>query len=275
MATDSQPSNGSCTADHSARSATTSAGTAAKCPIDHSVSNKDKVVRPDGGDTHPAACPADHGSSLKAFHPSASGAGLDPHNNMPKIPEQHAGSTQQTRLSTERTISSIPRADRYDAAGESECPALHEQTAEDRWIYPSEQMFFNAMRRKNWNPSEPDMKTVVPIHNVVNEMCWKQILEWESYHQTQCGSPKLLRFEGKAKDLTPKARLRSLIGFQRPFDRHDWTVDRCGKPVRYVIDFYEGRRDSSNPDKPSFFLDVRPALTAEGAWDRTRRFLGF
>lgn len=23
-----------------------------------------------------------------------------------------------------------------------------------------------------------------------------------------------------------------------PFDRHDWTVDRCGKEVRYVIDFY-------------------------------------
>lgn len=23
-----------------------------------------------------------------------------------------------------------------------------------------------------------------------------------------------------------------------PFDRHDWTVDRCGKEVRYVIDYY-------------------------------------
>ena len=23
-----------------------------------------------------------------------------------------------------------------------------------------------------------------------------------------------------------------------PFDRHDWTVDRCGKEVRYIIDYY-------------------------------------
>lgn len=23
-----------------------------------------------------------------------------------------------------------------------------------------------------------------------------------------------------------------------PFDRHDWYVDRCGKEVRYIIDYY-------------------------------------
>ena len=48
------------------------------------------------------------------------------------------------------------------------------------WIYPSEQMFFNAMKRKNWNPREEDMKFVVPIHNMVNEMAWKHILKWEN-----------------------------------------------------------------------------------------------
>ncbi|KAJ2758936.1 Cytochrome c1 heme lyase, partial [Coemansia nantahalensis] len=93
-------------------------------------------------------------------------------------------------------------------------------------------------------------------------------------HASACGTPKLLRFEGKAKQMTPKARLRSLVGYQPPFDRHDWTVDRCGTRVTYVIDFYEGRRDPSNPHKPSFFLDVRPALTAAGAWDRVCRFFG-
>jgi cytochrome c heme-lyase len=40
-------------------------------------------------------------------------------------------------------------------------------------------MFFDAMRRKNWDPKEVDMKTVVPIHNAVNERAWSQILEWE------------------------------------------------------------------------------------------------
>lgn len=29
-----------------------------------------------------------------------------------------------------------------------------------------------------------------------------------------------------------------MLGGPAPFDRHDWIVDRCGKEVRYVIDFY-------------------------------------
>ena len=31
------------------------------------------------------------------------------------------------------------------------------------------------------------------------------------------------------------------MGYQAPFDRHDWVVDRCGTRVEYVIDFYAGR----------------------------------
>ena len=37
---------------------------------------------------------------------------------------------------------------------------------------------------------------------------------------------------------SPLARVRSWITGEVPFDRHDWVVDRCGKEVRYVIDFY-------------------------------------
>lgn len=33
------------------------------------------------------------------------------------------------------------------------------------WVYPSEQMFYNAMKRKGWQPSEDDMAAVVAIHN--------------------------------------------------------------------------------------------------------------
>lgn len=32
--------------------------------------------------------------------------------------------------------------------------------------------------------------------------------------------------------------MSSWFGGQLPFDRHDWWVDRCGREVRYVIDFY-------------------------------------
>lgn len=37
---------------------------------------------------------------------------------------------------------------------------------------------------------------------------------------------------------SPLARVSSWFGAQLPFDRHDWWVDRCGREVRYVIDFY-------------------------------------
>lgn len=72
-------------------------------------------------------------------------------------------------LSTKRETSSIPVHDESGAKAAN-------------WIYPSEKMFYDAMRRKNWNPNENDMKFVVPIHNAINEVCWKQILEWESLH---------------------------------------------------------------------------------------------
>ncbi len=39
------------------------------------------------------------------------------------------------------------------------------------WVYPSEQMFYNAMKRKGWQPSEDDMAAVVAIHNAGAPEC--------------------------------------------------------------------------------------------------------
>lgn len=36
---------------------------------------------------------------------------------------------------------------------------------------------------------------------------------------------------------SPRAAFYSLFG-NRPFDRHDWYIDRCGEEIRYIIDFY-------------------------------------
>jgi cytochrome c heme-lyase len=55
-----------------------------------------------------------------------------------------------------------------------------------------------------------------------------------------------------------------------PFDRHDWVVDRCGEKVTYVIDFYSGKQDPNRPMSLSFYLDVRPAVSPAGLWDRLR-----
>ena len=62
------------------------------------------------------------------------------------------------------------------------------------------------------------------------------------------------------------------LGYELPFDRHDWVVDRCGEHVRYVIDFYSGAPDLETGKPVSVHIDSRPALDSPGAFfDRFRR----
>ena len=79
--------------------------------------------------------------------------------------------------------------------------------------------------------------------------------------------------------LSPRARVRALGGYQAPFDRHDWVVERCeGEKVEYVIDFYQGKsKGTSGPAGGlNFYLDVRPKLNSWEGWRmRGARFLGF
>ena len=138
--------------------------------------------------------------------------------------------------------------------------------------------------------------SVIPIHNAVNERAWQQILDWENRAPAsdpgskRCGGPRLYAFRGLGVEpqfLSPRARLNGLLGYQLPFDRHDWIVERCGgERVEYVIDFYQGRSAGADsnargltararPEKLSFYLDVRPKLNTWEGWRmRLSRFLG-
>ncbi|KAJ3815761.1 cytochrome c/c1 heme-lyase [Lentinula aff. lateritia] len=145
-------------------------------------------------------------------------------------------------LSSEREVSTIPKA------------------SDGNWVYPSEAQFFAAMARKNHNPQVADMKTIVPIHNAVNERAWFEVMKWESGRGGEaCGGVKLVNFKGRPNDKSPRARWKMFLGYAAPFDRHDWVVDRCGMQMRYIIDFYTGRTDPVTKNV-SFYLDVRPAL---------------
>ncbi|KIM49293.1 hypothetical protein M413DRAFT_59224 [Hebeloma cylindrosporum] len=173
------------------------------------------------------ACPVDHTtrSTWSRFFSSDS--------SHPTVP-----------LSRERETSSIPKPN------------------DGKWVYPSEAQFFAAMARKNYDPQPVDMKTIVPIHNAVNERAWAEILKWEAGRGGEaCGGIQLVNFKGRPNDRSPKARFNMLLGYAAPFDRHDWIVDRCGTRTRYIIDFYTGHSaGSSKGDNLSFYLDVRPAL---------------
>lgn len=198
--------------------------------------------------TAPSECPVQHGNS-----------DVNPLNMMPPA-NQKPAPDQPFALPTDRQTSTIPK--------------VTEDGSLQFWQYPSQQMFWNAMLRKGWrwqkdDVSQKDMADIIKIHNANNEQAWREVLKWEALHAKECGNPRLKSFGGKAADYSPRARIRSWMGYELPFDRHDWIVDRCGKDVRYVIDYYDG--GVVDNDYKFAILDVRPAMdSAENVWDRMR-----
>lgn len=213
----------------------------------------------------PSQAPPDVRPSCGAGGAAAGSAcPVNPTNNMPPGSQERAPG-QEVALSTTRVRSTIPMSEEAARAGgvPAHQPGATAAAAASTWVYPSEQQFFNAMRRKGWQPDERDMGTVVAIHNAVNERAWREVMQWEALHAGSCPEPKLARFEGKPRDFSPKARMLNFIGYRLPFDRHDWYVDRCGREVRYVIDFYNAAPTPTHP--VAMHLDVRPALDSPSA----------
>ena len=92
------------------------------------------------------------------------GEEVDPTNMMPSNPNQEAKDGQKYPLDTHRVDSTIPKGG-----------------VDGTWTYPSEQMFFNAMKRKGKGDDvhEGHVPTIVAIHNNMNERTWNQVLKWE------------------------------------------------------------------------------------------------
>lgn len=211
---------------------------------------------------YPSECPMHQGeqqqSSSECPMKQGQNDDIDPSNMMPP-PNQRPAPDQPFPLSTDRVVSHIPKAG----------------TDNETWVYPSQQMFWNAMLWKGWrwkedDLSQKDMEHIINIHNANNDQAWEEVLKWEALHARECCTPKLKKFGGKAKEYSPRARIRHLMGYEYPFDRHDWIVDRCGKEVRYIIDYYDGGK--VDPETHKFtLLDVRPALDSFEAFkDRVK-----
>jgi cytochrome c heme-lyase len=132
-------------------------------------------------------------------------------------------------------------------------------------------MFYNSLVRKGKaeDCTEDDMASVVSVHNAMNEDTWRRVVAWEKLHRDECVNPMLLRFLGRPNDLSPLAWARYLTTGAKPFDRHDWYVDRGGKRVRYVIDYYFDETRAGRPGQ--FDLVVRPAADSlESVVDRVK-----
>lgn len=276
--------------------------------------------KPSGSPAEPpaATCPVDHKTREIWLQQN----GKAPHPQNPDASEEQQPTKSHRPLSTDREVSTIPRAG--DFSSQSACPEAKEgapspyaashgapsnaetETGRDEasgnWIYPSEKQFFEALMRKGNTPGSTEtaselatsVASIIPIHNAVNERAWNQILDWEKQGpssdpgSTKCGGPKLYSFRGLGVDpqyLSPRARINGWLGYQHPFDRHDWVVERCGgERVEYVIDFYQGKPSgngssglgaNSGAGKLSFYLDVRPKLNSYEGWRlRFGRFTG-
>lgn len=242
-----------------------------KCPVDHSSraiwAEKAAEVTSNSTDEQ-NKCPVNHNAREEWLNKIS----VTPTTKAP--PE--AIEVDNTCSSDDIDKGTTSRISNLNLPNDREISTIPRTSSDSNWVYPSQRQFFEAMKRKNWNPNASDMKTVVPIHNAVNERAWKHILLWERSNaeetEKKCGGIKLTSFKGFPNKLTPRAWFRSaILGYEKPFDRHDWMIDRCGVQIEYVIDFYSG-----NGKGASFFLDVRPKLnTFEGVKLRLLRSLGF
>ncbi|KAJ1814583.1 holocytochrome c synthase, partial [Coemansia sp. RSA 2598] len=100
--------------------------------------------------TAASGCPVDHGAANKDE--------INPLNMMPNL-TQEMHQDQKQKLSTERELSSIPRAT---------------PDTEEVWEYPSPQQFYNALARKNMAAPEEYVDVMVDIHNFLNEGAWNE-----------------------------------------------------------------------------------------------------
>ncbi|KAH6693864.1 cytochrome c heme lyase [Plectosphaerella plurivora] len=231
------------------------------CPVNHG-----QTAQPD-----PSACPVNHEAKAAASESKSFFSQINPLNYMFKELSQAPAANQAIALPTSRDPSTIPRS---EGGG--------------NWEYPSPQQMYNALLRKGYTDTDiTAVESMVACHNFLNEGAWAEIVGWEDRFARGLGRglrmpPTLTRFQGRPKDMSPKATMMQVMGWiypskfqtEPPFDRHDWYVTRkVGNEtteVRYVIDFYDGQPDPNGD--PVFFLDVRPAFTPTGAAERAIRW---
>ena len=166
-----------------------------KCPVKAESRASWNILRRGGSSSN-----NNNNSTDKQYDVYSRPIPMDPTNNMPipnvdtMVRNNLPNSQQFGSLPTERIQSTIPKG---GSGGNNET---------SYWVYPSPQMFYNALARKgklsmeednNNNSSsaesnnklssissppagiEDDMESVVAIHNCMNEGTWSRILQWE------------------------------------------------------------------------------------------------
>ncbi|CAG8536623.1 10868_t:CDS:2 [Diversispora eburnea] len=143
------------------------------------------------------------------------------------------------------------------------CPVVH---SGDATISPD-----NQMPNLSQQPM-PGQKLSLPTSRVISSIPKVSSMENWEYPSPQQFYNALVRKGWETPEETRilqwTGKIFPSLSTPLPFDRHDWTIDRCGKEIRYVIDYYSGPDEGDNP---VFYMDVRPALdSVESITDRIR-----
>lgn len=206
---------------------TPTAAPPSKCPVNHGAK-----------DTLAAAAatvapkqhqqPEHHQPAAAASEPSFLSK-LNPLNYMFSSISQEPAPNQAIALPTERDPSSIPKG-----------------TGDGNWEYPSPQQMYNALLRKGYTDTDiTAVESMVAVHNFLNEGAWNEVVEWErrfgkglmrgweimkrgeenapmmlrrleAQENDPEPQPTLIRFQGRPKDMTPKAALLQVLGRINP-----------------------------------------------------------
>lgn len=186
---------------------------------------------PSSPSSAPSSCPVPHDqrTTQSSGNPSLLSK-LNPLNYMFHDISQAPAPNQTYDLPTERDPSTIPKG-----------------SGDGNWEYPSPQQMYNALLRKGYTDTDVTaVESMVAVHNFLNEGAWAEIVEWErrfgggfsraweickrgeeNAHETQRlvdwkrgssvpAEPTLVRFQGRPKDLTPKAAMLQVMGWLYP-----------------------------------------------------------
>lgn len=184
----------------------------------------------------PAACPVPHGNPPAAAAAAAPSSCPVPHNPPDEKPKsllsqlnplnymfpdltQDRAPNQTHHLPTSREESSIPRSD-----------------GDAKWEYPSPQQMYNALLRKGYHDTDVTaVEDMVAVHNFLNEGAWAEVVGWEKrfagglmkgwgackrgeenaeedISAADIPEPTLIRFQGRPKEMTPKAAMMQMLG---------------------------------------------------------------
>lgn len=192
-------------------------------------------------DSKTGVCPVDH----KKYSPDTRSPPNDPRSSsscpIDEPPDTGTDTTIGHFHNMAKVIQNRESNDPHDIIPGMEIPATGRGNSESgqEWLNPSANQLYRSLARKNKPIEHEDSLSVAAIHAIVTQQTWDNIMKYEDLHSHQCKTPKLARFEGKDGYYSPKAKFfHYIMGLPWPYDRHDWTVDRCGKEVEYVIDYY-------------------------------------